>query len=404
MVVTLFDITEQKHLLNQVSKLFSVSTQQNQALRENKVSLLAYQRELQEAKEKSDALAESKASFLATMSHEIRTPMNAIIGMAYLALKTTLTPKQHDYVDKIYQAGKGLLIILNDILDFSKLESGKMQLDPHPVNIRKFVQNMMDVYDVLAQHKGLTLALVSPPTETGQSMPVVMIDEARLRQVLSNLLSNALKFTQHGGITIEVSQRYDVEQDNGQQVLVIISVHDTGIGITPEQQQHLFKDFAQADQTISRKFGGSGLGLAISAKIVALMGGEIQLTSTPNLGSTFTLVIPCDLASEPVSSARVPSDEDNALPSALPTFEMQGSDIQSQDVVASDMTVDEIFDKIKQALLQNNGAVIDMWYDHQTLLESTLGAECAKLVFQAIDSFDFDGAISQLNQCIENKK
>jgi hypothetical protein len=222
--------------------------------------------------------------------------------------------------------------------------------------------------------------------------------------VLSNLISNALKFTQHGGITIEVSQRYDVEQDNGQQVLVIISVHDTGIGITPEQQQHLFKDFAQADQTISRKFGGSGLGLAISAKIVALMGGEIQLTSTPNLGSTFTLVIPCDLASEPVSSARVPSDEDNALPSALPTFEMQGSDIQSQDVVASDMTVDEIFDKIKQALLQNNGAVIDMWYDHQTLLESTLGAECAKLVFQAIDSFDFDGAISQLNQCIENKK
>jgi two-component system sensor histidine kinase/response regulator len=236
--------------------------------------------ELAEAKERAEEATRSKSLFLANMSHEIRTPMNAIIGLSHLALKTGLDKKQRDYVAKIHNAGTSLLGIINDILDFSKIEAGKLDISSSNFILDRAMDNVTTIVGHKVADKGLELVFDIPP-----DVPQALVgDPLRLEQILTNLISNAVKFTERG----EVLVRVEWVEDTGARVKLRFSVSDTGIGMGPEQQQRLFQAFTQADGSITRKYGGTGLGLAICKRLVEMMGGSIWVQSEPGAGSTFS--------------------------------------------------------------------------------------------------------------------
>ncbi|MBI2308466.1 MAG: response regulator [Rhodocyclales bacterium] len=240
----------------------------------------ASEKALAEAKAKAEAAAEAKSMFLANMSHEIRTPMNAIIGLSHLAQKTELTARQRDYVQKIHSAGTALLGIINDILDFSKIEAGQIDLECIDFCLDDVLDNVAVVVGQRAQDKGLELVFDLP---SGVSR-FLRGDRLRLSQVLTNLVSNAVKFTEAGNITVAIEQRDSV----GAKVKLQFEIRDTGIGMSEAQMLRLFQPFSQADGSTTRKYGGTGLGLSICKRLVELMGGEIGVTSAPGKGSTFS--------------------------------------------------------------------------------------------------------------------
>jgi CheY-like chemotaxis protein len=257
--------------------------------------------ELKIAKETAIEATKAKSEFLANMSHEIRTPMNAIIGMAHLALKTDLTAKQCDYLNKVDSSAKSLLGIINDILDFSKIEAGKLDMESVEFQLEDTLDNISTLVGIKTQDKGLELLFKIDP-----SVPTALVgDPLRLGQILTNLSNNAVKFTDTGEIVILT----ELVRKDKSQVTLKFSVQDTGVGMTSEQAAKLFQPFMQADTSTTRKYGGTGLGLTISKRLAEMMGGKIWVESEQGRGSTFSFTANFGLGKEKAKKQYKPASE-----------------------------------------------------------------------------------------------
>lgn len=332
--------------------------------------------ELGRAREKAEAANRAKSNFLASMSHEIRTPLNAVIGIGRLLKETQLDAKQQDFLGNLVEAADSLLGIINDILDFSRIEADRLELAAEPFVVSHLFQGVVGPLGFLARKKGLALSLTIAP----DIPPLLVGDSVRFRQIVTNLVGNAIKFTQSGEVCVTAAGAAvaDENPDAGNLPLwrLVFSVRDSGIGIPPEKQHHIFESFTQADASTTRRFGGTGLGLAIAQRLVVKMGGEISLESTVGVGSCFTVRVPLPIVA--MSGSETPAVASLAAPAAIRPLTI---------LLADDIELNRRF---MVEMLTRRGHTVDAVNNGRMILEA-LPSRNYDLVLTDIAMPDMDG-------------
>jgi PAS domain S-box-containing protein len=331
------DITERKHAAGKLHQYAQELESKNEELA---VALL-----------RAREATQLKSRFLANMSHEIRTPMNGVVGMIEFLLATSLNDEQREYAESVKQSADSLLRLLNDILDLSKIEAGKLELESVPFDLRAVLEEAASVFALRARAKGLDFHSSLPP----KAVREVRGDPGRLRQVLNNLLGNALKFTASGRISFDA----EIVRSTAESLTLKFTVEDTGIGIAPDQRARLFQNFSQGDSSTTRRYGGTGLGLAISKQLVEMLGGEIGVSSEPGHGSRFWFTAVFERAAQemPAVIDAWPGDSAHPARQALLEQERQAAQLRPRVLLAEDNVVNQ---KIALRLLEKAGMQVDV--------------------------------------------